>query len=266
MPKERSNCLHRETPERKSFRANECARDESRSETFQKFSAALMRFPRGQLANASPYQGIVSYRHPTAVGVDAFQHLETEQRGRAKGSHQTPLIPRACCLSAVFDNYEIVLLSDWENCVHVTRLAVQMCRDNGPRTRSYALFDFFGIDIEGQWVDVDKDRLESGTKSNLWYDPKGQCRKNYFAARFKIQRTQDVIKRHATVRGRGGIGRSLIFCKVTFVISNGGPVHSFAAAKSFYHRLLIARHRANSIACYRTNHATSANTPLVIQD
>src|SRR6266487_3259311 len=149
MPKERSNCLHRETPERKSFRANECAGDESRSETFQKFSAALRKFPRGQLANASCYQGIVRYCHSTAISVDAFKHLEAEYRSRAKRTYQTPAIACSGCLCAVFDNDKIVLLSDWQNCVHVTRLAVQMCRDNGPRMRSYALFDFFGIDIEG---------------------------------------------------------------------------------------------------------------------
>src|SRR5215470_500112 len=86
---------------------------------------------------ARPIVRVIGCQH-TAFTASSHNFVLTKRKciHVTHGSDLTPLVSRAERLSTIFDNFQSMFASKFENWVHVTRPARQMYCDNSARTRT----------------------------------------------------------------------------------------------------------------------------------
>src|SRR5215510_5460604 len=251
---ERSDGSKRKPPPGESFRTDQTSGGDARSKTLDQVARSLQRFSLGLFKDPSCYLSVVCQRHTAAVGVNSLQHLKAEKGGSAKRANRAPSIPSAGGLSAIFDHDQGVLLGETHHFRHVTGLPVKMGRYDCASMPGQRGFDAGRIQIKRCGINIDKDRFKAGKTRNLRNDPKGQCRKNYFALRREVERSQHVIKSHASERSGNRMVHTVIFGKPLLEFFDGRTFNGFATPKSGDDFLFVSGNRANSVASDRAHH------------
>src|SRR5258705_5928955 len=185
---------------------------------------------------------VVRQGHSSAVGIDAFEQLKAEKRRRPKRTNQTAAIPRPGGLCAILHYDQVMFFCYLEDFCHFTGLAVEVSRHHDARSLCNRRRNSSWLEIEGEWIDVHENRLETCAPGDLRHYPKRQCGKNYFATRRQIQSAQNVIERHAAIRCGDGMVHVMISRESFLKLEHCGPRDCFAMAKCGDDFFLVAWH------------------------
>ncbi len=101
---------------------------------------------------------VVGDNHSSFAGGHLLVGIKGKHRRVGQRSRAAFFILGPDCFASVFDDDEIVLASDGEDRVHVRRLTEGVDDDNGFGAGGDGRFDFCGVQIAGQRVNVHKNR------------------------------------------------------------------------------------------------------------
>ncbi len=97
-----------------------------------------------------------------AEGAENFCRIKAERGGIAQGAGTPAFVARALRLGRVLHHFQLMPAGDFQDWIHVRRLAVKMHRQNGPGARSNGRLDEVGIQIVSLLAHVHRHRRGPG--------------------------------------------------------------------------------------------------------
>ena len=121
--------------------------------------------------------------------------IEAESGHEAEGACDLAVVFRAVGLGRVFDQGDIVFLTNRKQRVHIAGVAVEMNRHEGFGARGDGLFDALGVDAAGLVVDININRTGTDVGNGPACGNKGLGRGNNFIARTDVKNAQSDMER-----------------------------------------------------------------------
>jgi hypothetical protein len=130
----------------------------------------------------------VGENYPTLACCHQFAFLETETAGVPGSTCASALKLAAMRVGTIFNDLQIVLASDGQQCVHVGKSQRKVNRHEGASSWSDSCAHCFWIEAIGVWIDVRKHRHTSRLEHRDRGAVPGICGHNNFVSELKVQR------------------------------------------------------------------------------
>lgn len=130
--------------------------------------------------------------------------VEAKATGVTQASRFAAFVECAVGLASVFDDEQRMLFSDFENGVHIGRLAEEVDGDDGASPLRNGRLEFGRVHREGAFVDVDEDRSCAAHADGFDRGDKGVRNRYDFISRANSQREKSEPKRVRSVADTGG--------------------------------------------------------------
>ncbi len=217
-----------------------------------------LRTPVAQHADRPRVLGIVGDDHPAlAVRAKVLSGIEAEAAHVSQAPGPTPFVLGTVRLTGIFDHHQAVPPGDLQDGVHVSRLAVEVHRDDRFGPLGDRGFDRVRVDVEGARIDVDEHRPRPGVADRRHRRDEGERNRDDLVARTDVRGKQREVKGaragvHADTVLRLTIGRELRFERGNLGAQGELAALQYALDRRVY---LILDRRVLGLQIDKRNHA-----------